>query len=140
MALMEGAVNEKIRTLLRNAVTIAVVGISNKPERASHDVASFLQARGYRVIPINPKLEEVLGERCYPSLAVYGKAVDIVDVFRRSESVAPIAGEAVSTGAKALWMQEGVSNDVAAGIASGGGLMVVQDTCIKKVLMRMGAG
>ncbi len=124
--------------LLREAKVIAVVGISDKPERASNEVAAYLQGQGYAIVPVNPGLKEVLGETCYPSLSAYGKPVDIVDVFRNPESVPPIADEAIATGARALWMQEGVSHPEAAAKAEAAGLLVIQDLCIKKVLMTYG--
>ena len=124
--------------LLREAKVVAVVGISNKPERASHEVAAYLQEQGYTIVPVNPGLKEVLGETCYPSLSAYGKPVDIVDVFRSPESVPPIAEEAIATGARALWMQEGVTHPEAAARAEAAGLLVIQDLCIKKVLMTYG--
>ena len=124
--------------LLREAKVIAVVGISNKPERASHEVAAYLQEQGYTIVPVNPGLKEVLGETCYPSLSDYGKPVDIVDVFRSPEAVPPIADEAIATGARALWMQEGVTHPEAAARAEAAGLLVIQDLCIKKVLMTYG--
>ncbi len=129
---------QEIVKLLHDAQDIAVVGISDKPERDSHAVAAFLQGLGYRIVPINPRLSEVLGERCYPSLAAYGKAVDIVDIFRKPEAVPPIVDEAIATGAKAVWMQEGISHAEAAHKAQGAGLAVIQDACIKKVLAALG--
>jgi predicted CoA-binding protein len=129
---------EAILTLLREAREIAVVGISAKPDRPSHEVAAYLQARGYRIIPVNPGLAEVLGERCYPSLAGYGKPVDIVDVFRNSEAVPPIVDEAIAARARCVWMQEGVSHAEAAAKAREAGLLVVEDRCIKKVLQAQG--
>ncbi len=125
--------DDAIFTLLREAREIAVVGISDKPERPSHEVAAFLQGRGYRIIPINPGLQEVLGEKCFPSLSAYGKRVDIVDVFRASDAVPPIVDEAIANGARCVWMQEGVSHAEAARKAEAAGLLVVQDRCIKKV-------
>lgn len=130
--------DERIVSLLREAKEIAVVGISDKEDRPSHDVAAHLQRWGYRIIPINPVLQEVLGERCYPTLSAYGKPVDIVDVFRRPEAVPPVAEEAVALGARALWLQEGIRNDEAAARAEAAGLFVVQDLCIKKVLLALG--
>lgn len=127
-----------ILNLLRDAREIAVVGISAKPDRPSHEVAAFLQGRGYRIIPINPGLSEVLGERCYPSLTAYGKPVDIVDVFRNSEAVPPIVEEAIAAKARCVWMQEGVAHAEAAARAREAGLLVVEDRCIKKVLLAQG--
>ena len=127
-----------ILSLLREAREIAVVGISAKPDRPSHEVAAFLQGLGYRIIPVNPGLTEVLGERCYPTLSVYGKPVDIVDVFRNSEAVPPIVDEAIASRARCVWMQEGVSHAQAAAKAREAGLLVVEDRCIKKVLLAEG--
>ncbi|HQL31249.1 MAG TPA: CoA-binding protein, partial [Thermoanaerobaculales bacterium] len=104
--------SDPIRTLLASARTIAVVGCSADPERDSHHVAAYLQRAGYRVIPVNPAVEELLGERCYPDLAAIPDdvAIDIVDVFRRPEHVPPIAEQAIARGARALWLQLGVSH------------------------------
>lgn len=126
--------DERVKALLHEAKDVAVVGISDKPERPSHAVAAYLQQLGYRIIPINPVLKEVLGEVCYPSLSAYGKRVDIVDVFRSPEAVPPVVDEAIATGAKAVWLQEGIRNAEAALKAEAAGLLVVQDLCIKKVL------
>ena len=122
---------EKIREILQDAKTIAVVGLSDNPERESYMVADALQKRGYRIIPVNPNVKTVLGEKSYPSLLDIKEPVDIVDVFRRSEFVKPIAKEAVEIKAKTLWLQEGVYNEEAARIAQEGGLNVVMDLCIK---------
>ncbi len=130
--------DQRTLALLREAQVIAVVGISDKPARASHEVAAYLQSVGYRIVPVNPALKEVLGETCYPSLAAYGKPVDIVDVFRASEAVPPIVDEAIATGARCVWMQEGVVHTEAAAKAEAAGLCTVQDLCIKKVLMTYG--
>jgi uncharacterized protein len=129
---------EPIKALLHGARDIAVVGISDKPERPSYDVAAYLQQNGYRIIPVNPVLKEVLGEPCYPSLAAYGKPVDIVDVFRNPDAVPAIVEEAIAAGAKAVWLQEGVKHPQAAKKAEEAGLLVVQDRCIKKVLVNFG--
>ena len=122
--------DEQIRQLLNGATTIAVVGASGKPEKASYDIMRRLQQVGYRVVPVNPRETEVLGERCYPSLADIPDAIDIVSVFRRAEDTPAIADEAVSIGAKALWLQTGISNEEAAARAAAGGLVVVMDACI----------
>ena len=111
--------------------TIAVVGLSPKEERASNEVARYLLDHGYRIIPVNPVQEEILGQKCYPNLAAIDEPVDVVDVFRRPEHCPPIAEEAVSIGAKALWLQLGIASDEAARIASTGGLLVVMDHCMK---------
>lgn len=125
--------NEKatIIDLLRTARTIAVVGLSAKPDRPSHDVAAYMQRNGYKIIPVNPNETEVLGERSYPSLRDIPEPVDIVNVFRRSEAVPPIAQEAVEIGAKALWLQLGVISPEGKEIAEQGGLRVIMDRCIK---------
>jgi uncharacterized protein len=121
---------EEIRALLTEAKTIAMVGASSSPEKASHGIMKKLQRAGYHVIPVNPRETEVLGEKAYASLADIPEPVDIVDVFRRSEDTPPIADEAVKIGAKALWLQTGIVNDDAAARAKAGGLMVIMDACI----------
>jgi uncharacterized protein len=130
--------DQRALDLLREAKVIAVVGISDKPERASHEVAAYLQSVGYRIVPVNPALKEVLGEPCFPSLSAYGQPVDIVDIFRASEAVPPIVEEAIAAGARGVWMQEGVIHAEAAARAEAAGLCAVQDLCIKKVLMTYG--
>lgn len=120
----------ELKQLMVNAATIAVVGASNNPERASHGIMRKLQSVGYRVIPVNPNETEVLGERAYPSLSDIPVPIDIVDVFRRSEYTPSIADEAVKIGAKALWLQSGIENEEAAARAKTGGLTVVMDTCL----------
>jgi uncharacterized protein len=120
----------ELKQLMVDAATIAVVGASNNPERASHGIMRKLQSVGYRVIPVNPNETEVLGERAYPSLSDIPVPIDIVDVFRRSEYTPSIADEAVKIGAKALWLQSGIENEEAAARAKAGGLMVVMDTCL----------
>lgn len=122
---------EEIKRLLETARSVAVVGLSPKPERDSYLVAKYLLEHGYRVIPVNPAVEEVLGQKSYPDLTSLPEPVDIVDVFRRSEFVPPIAEQAVALGAKALWLQLGVRHDQAAALARDKGLLVVQDQCIK---------
>ena len=124
---------DPITRLLTDARTVAVVGCSAKPERASHRVAAYLQRAGYQMIPVNPGLDEVLGERCYPDLLSIPSEVDIdiVDVFRRSEAVPPIADAAITRGVRALWLQLGVSNPEAERRAEEAGLTVISDRCIK---------
>ena len=122
--------DEQIRSLLTSASTIAVVGASHKPERASHGVMERLLMAGYTVIPVNPNETMVLGQRAYPSLSDVPVPVDIVDVFRRAEYTPAIADEAVKIRARALWLQQGVWNDEAAARATNGGLIVVMDACI----------
>ena len=122
-----------IRRIAEESRTWAVVGCSPDPWRASHGVAQFLQARGYRVIPVNPQAgcEEILGERCYPDLAAIDQPVDVVDIFRRSEHAGAHVDEAIAIGAKAVWMQLGVIDHDAAARAEAAGLLVVMDACPK---------
>ena len=126
--------NEDINTLrriLKQSKTIAVVGLSANWWRPSFFAAKYLQEHGYRVIPVNPQYQEVLGQKCYPTLRDIPEKVDIVDCFRRSEDIGPIAQEAIAIGAKVLWMQLGVINHDAADKARKAGLDVVMDRCVK---------
>jgi predicted CoA-binding protein len=129
----------ELRSLLGEARVIAVVGISSKAWRPSHDVASYLQEHGYRIIPVNPHETEVLGERVYPTLLdIPGDVhIDVVDVFRRAEHTPEVARDAVAIGARLLWLQEGIVSEEAARIASEGGLDVIMGVCIKKVRKRL---
>jgi predicted CoA-binding protein len=120
-----------LRRILATTRTIAVVGLSANWYRPSNFAAKYMQDKGYRVIPVNPSYTEVLGQRCYPNLAAIGTPVDLVDCFRKSEDIVPIAREAVAIGAKVLWMQLGIRNDDAARIALDAGLTVVMDRCVK---------
>ena len=120
----------ELKELMSKASTIAVVGASSNPERPSNGIMRKLLSVGYHVIPVNPHETEVLGERAYASLSDVPMPIDIVDVFRRSEYTPSIADEAVKIGAKALWLQSGVTNEEAAMRAKAGGLMVVMDTCL----------
>jgi predicted CoA-binding protein len=122
--------DEELRTLLTNAKTIAMVGASGNPEKASHGIMQRLQRVGYTVIPVNPREPEILGARSYPSLLDVRVPIDIVDVFRRPEDTPAIADEAVKVGAKALWLQLGIANEDAAVRAKAGGLTVVMNACI----------
>lgn len=117
--------------------TIAVVGASPNPERPSHRVAGYLMEHGYQVIPVNPNAREVLGETSYPSLSSIPEKVEVVDIFRRSEEVLPIVDEAIEIGARAIWMQEGIVNEVAAAKARDAGLLVVMDKCMFKEHRRL---
>jgi uncharacterized protein len=121
----------EIRQIFRDCKTIAIVGLSDNPARPSYGVACYLQQQGFRIIPVNPKLNEVLGEKCYASLRDVPDKIDMVDCFRRREEMAPIARDAVAVGAKCLWMQIGVINLEAAKIAEAAGLKVVLDKCTK---------
>ena len=120
-----------LRRILRSARTIAVVGLSAEWHRPSFFAAKYMQEHGYRIVPVNPRYPEVLGERCHASLETIEVPVDIVDVFRRTEDVLPIARQAIAIGAKCLWQQIGVKNLEAARLASEAGLDVVMDRCVK---------
>jgi predicted CoA-binding protein len=128
-----------LRSILSQTRTIAVVGLSSKPHRDSYGVARYLQNRGYKVVPVNPKETEVLGETAYPSLIDMPTdvAIDIVDVFRKGEETPPVAEQAVSIGARVLWLQEGIVNDEARRIAEEGGLTVVMALCIRTQRARL---
>ena len=117
-----------LKQLLTDLHTIAVVGISTNPGKDSHMVAAYLKKHGYRIIPVNPGADEVLGEKSYPDLRSIPEPVDIVDVFRRPEFLPEIAEQAVAIHAKVLWMQKGISNEEAVQIAKQGGLTVIEDT------------
>jgi len=121
-----------IAELLRTARTIAVVGLSNKRWRPSYGVSEYMQREGYRIIPVNPGVGEVLGEKCYSTLDAVPEPVAIVNIFRRSEAVPEIVDAAIRIGAKAVWMQEGVVHEAAAARARTAGLVVVMDRCLLK--------
>jgi predicted CoA-binding protein len=132
---VEGAVvpeDRELRALLGDVRTIAIVGLSSKPDRPSLAIAEYLQEKGYRVIPVNPRETEVVGERAYGSLGDIPAdvQVDVVDVFRRAEETPAVARDAVAIGAKVLWLQEGIVNDEAYRIASEAGLDVIMGVCI----------
>jgi len=122
----------QIDSILRSCRTIAVVGLSNRRFRPSYGVAEYMQKAGYRIVPVNPNESQVLGEKCYPDLDSVPEAVDIVDIFRRSEYVPEIVEAAIRKGAKAIWMQEGVIHEEAARRAEKAGLAVIMDRCILK--------
>ena len=122
--------NDPILEILQNSKTIAVVGLSANPSRASHGVAAYMQAAGYRIIPVNPNESEVLGEKSYVRLEDVPEKVDIVNVFRRSEEVPPVVESAIHIGARTVWMQLGITNESAAEKARAAGLNVVEDKCI----------
>lgn len=123
--------SEKTRRILLQSRTIAVVGLSAQWHRPSYFAAKYMQEHGYRVIPVNPGYEEILGERCYKSLRDIAEPVDIVDCFRRSAEIPAIAEEAIAIGAKVLWMQLGVESAAARAKAESAGLEVVEDRCVK---------
>jgi uncharacterized protein len=121
---------DPITVLLRQAKTIAVVGLSSNPLRPSHEVAAYLQAVGYTIIPVNPNESEVLGQQSYARLEDVPVPIDIVDVFRRPNDVPPVADSAILVHAKALWLQQGITNADAATKAHAAGLLVVEDACL----------
>jgi predicted CoA-binding protein len=127
-----------IDTILESAKTVAVVGISNRPERPSNHVAAYVRKAGFRIYPVNPVLTEVLGEPCHPSLESIPGPVDLVDVFRRSEDVLPVAEEAIRKGVRWFWMQEGVVNEAARALLEAAGIGVVMDRCMLKELAARG--
>lgn len=130
----------ELRRILKNNHTIAVVGLSADWYRPSYFAAKYMQEHGFRIIPVNPKYDEILGEKCYPNLKAIPEAVDIVDVFRKPDDCVPIAEDAVAIGAKVLWLQLGVVNEEAARIAEAGGLEVVMDRCVKIEYARLFGG
>jgi predicted CoA-binding protein len=129
-----------LRQVLKENRTIAVVGLSADWNRPSYFAAKYMQERGYRIIPVNPKYPEILGEKCYPDLQSIPEPVDIVDVFRKPEDCVPIAREAVAIGAKVFWMQLGVVNEEARQIAEAAGLTVIEDRCVKIEYARLFGG
>ena len=130
--LPEKSANEdEITAILRQAKTVAVVGISDNEARDSHKVAKYLKEHGYRMIPVNPKCREVLGETCYPGLTDVPEHIDVVDIFRNLEAIPGIVDEAIAVKADVVWMQLGLSHDVAAQKARTAGLQVVMNHCIK---------
>ncbi len=131
--------DEELKEILAGCKTVAVVGISPKEDRPSYRVASYLKSKGYRMIPVRPDGDVILGEKVYHSLKEIPKEVkiDVVDIFRRSEDVPPIVEEAIGRGAKAVWMQEGVVHQVAGAEAEKAGLKVVMDRCMKKEHQRL---
>jgi len=133
----QNATTEEIRKILTSYKTVAVVGISDKPDRPSFRVASFLKDKGYRVIPVNPKLSEVLSEKAYPDLSAIPGEVEIVDVFRKPEDVGPVVDDAIAKKAKVIWMQEGIVNNEAADKARAAGLQVVMNKCMLKEISKL---
>ncbi|HET6669755.1 MAG TPA: CoA-binding protein [Pyrinomonadaceae bacterium] len=121
--------SETIETILKECRTIAVVGLSSSPSRASHGVASYMRRHGYKVIAVNPNETEVFGEKAYPALASVPGKVDLVDIFRRSSEAGHAVDDAIAAGAKAVWLQEGVIDEAAAQRALDAGLQVVMDRC-----------
>jgi len=128
---------DEIEKIIKESKNVAVVGLSNKLGRPSLTVASYLKGQGYKIIPVNPTIQEVGGDKCYPDLASVPDKIDIVDVFRKSDEVLPVVDAAIKIGAKAIWMQEGVVNEEAANKAREAGLMVVMDKCMLKEHARL---
>lgn len=127
---------QTIEKILRTAHTIATVGLSSDPTRPSQIVPAYLQSQGYRIIPVNPRLTTELGEKAYASLADVPEAIDVVQIFRRSDEVGPIVDAAIAAGAKAVWMQLGIADEEAAARARAAGLDVVMNQCMKVQHMR----
>src|SRR5919199_1424405 len=122
---------DEIRKILETSKTIAVVGMSTKPNRPSQEVPKYLKEHGYKIIPVNPKATEILGEKAYPDLTSIPEPVDVVEIFKRPEEVPPFVDEAIQIGAKVVWMQQGIENPEAAARAEAAGLQVVQDACMR---------
>ena len=123
--------------ILNSSRVVAVVGLSEKTDRPSYVVASYLKQNGYKIIPVNPTAKEILGEICYPDLGSIPEPVDVVDIFRRTEEVPAIVEQAIEIGAKVVWMQEGVINKQAASRARRAGLPVVMDKCMRKEHLKL---
>ncbi len=132
---------KSVEEILKQGKTIAVVGLSPKPERDSHRVAKYLKSQGYRIIPVNPMTDQVLREKSYSDLKSVPEKIDVVDIFRKSEDVPSIVDEAIDIGASAVWMQLGIINEEAATKAGNAGLTVIMDKCMEvehKLLSRAG--
>lgn len=129
---MPASASDPIGDLLKKAKTIAVVGLSNKPLRPSHGVSLYMQQQGYRIIPVNPNIQSVLGEKAYPSLKDVPEKIDVVNIFRRPEFVPEVVAQAIALEVPALWMQEEVIHEQAAEKARQAGIFVVMDRCILK--------
>jgi predicted CoA-binding protein len=128
-----GSTAERVNWVFNHCQTIAVVGLSPRPDRASFDVAQYMQSRGYHIVPVNPNAEQVLGQTCYPNLieAARHHRIDLVNCFRNSEDIAPIVDEALTIGARAVWLQLGIRDDESVHKAAEAGLVTLQDRCIK---------
>lgn len=129
-----------MKKIMRETKTIAVVGLSSRPDKAGHYVPAYLQQNGYRIIPINPNLTEALGEKAYARLSDIPEPVDLVLIFQRSANVPPFVSEAVQIGAKAIWMQLGIAHPEAAAEAAAAGLDVVQNACLMVEHRAFGGG
>jgi predicted CoA-binding protein len=135
---LHNASPDEVRRLLTAAHTIAVVGLSDKPDRDSYHVAAYLQEHGYRIVPVNPTVASVLGERSYPRLEDVPEKIDIVDIFRRPDAVPPIVESAIAVGTGAVWMQLGIVHNAAADRARAAGLTVVMNKCLLIEHRRLG--
>lgn len=129
--------DEMMKEILLSAKTVASVGISGNEEKVSNGVGAYLMEHGYRLIPVNPTADEILGQKSYPDLASVPEKIDVVQVFRRSEDVPPVVDEAIKVGAKAVWMQEGIVNEQAARTAREAGLQVVMNACMRATHQRL---
>ena len=127
----ENPSRDRIKEILQHAGNIAIVGLSDRPDRVSYMVAGAMMDRGYRIIPVNPKATEILGEKCYPTLKDIPEPVDIVNVFRRSDAIPEVAEEAIAIGAKTLWTQLEIIHEGAAQQCQDAGMNVIMDRCIK---------
>ena len=123
--------NEKLASIFAEAGTIAVVGLSDDPSRTSHRIAAYMQEAGYRVIPINPRIDSALGEKAYPNLSELDERVDIVNVFRRSEEIPALVDEAIEKRPRAFWMQKGIAHPASARRLEDAGVTTIQNLCIK---------
>ncbi|AUJ26500.1 MULTISPECIES: CoA-binding protein [Virgibacillus] len=129
----ENPTNEELKQILATAKTIAVVGLSNNPERTSYQIAKIMQQEGYKIIPVNPTVEEVLGEKAYTSLSEVPDSIDIINVFRKPEFLPEIAEQAVKTSCRVFWAQQGIVNEEAYHYLKRHGFTVIMDLCIKVV-------
>jgi predicted CoA-binding protein len=134
------ATSEEIRQILTTSKTVAVVGLSDKPHRDSYRVAAYLQQHGYRIVPVHPRVKEVLGEASYASLREVPVPVDVVDIFRKPEAVPEIVEEAIAIGARAIWMQDGIAHNAAAERGRAAGLQVVMSKCMLREHRKLGFG
>lgn len=132
--------DERIKEILETARTIAVVGLSSNPAKISFQVAAYLKSQGYRIIPVNPTADTILGEQAYPDVLSVPDPVDVVQIFRRPEDVPPVVEQAIQKGAKVVWMQQGIAHSEAAAQAEAVGLWVVQDRCMRTEHRRLLGG
>jgi len=123
--------SEEIKAILEKYKTVAIVGLSPKPERDSYKVAKYLKENHYRIVPVNPGQKEILGEKCYPNLKAIRFPIDVVDIFRKPEAISPVVDDGIEIGAKVVWMQLGLAHNQAADKARKAGLEVVMNKCIK---------